>query len=219
MSKPHWDRSGLTTAEQEAALSVLELLTHRCPVAVPQQLQRLMELTCAPSDARSLPRILASLQRSGLMQRREMMAQPLLPLTQPLIDWFPGAPLPPVARVAWQLRRRWNQKVFRCDVIHATPVARQMMCGTCCPTLSAPGKLTHDLHLTEVYLRHLARQQDFVWQHEQELSLLGWLQEYARLPDALVDGVAVDVGGKYSAAKLKDLHRCYRHRELPYQLW
>jgi hypothetical protein len=219
MSTHRWDRSGLTTVEQDAALHVLELLTHRCPVAVPQQLQRLVELTCDQRDSCSLERILASLKCSGLIVQREMMAQPLLPLHQPLIDWLPGAPMPPVARVAWQLRRRWNQKIFRCDVIHATAAARQMQCGTCFTSLSAPGKLTHDLHLTEVYLTHLARQRDFVWQHEQELTMLGWLQEYARLPDALVDGVAVDVGGKYSAAKLKDLHRCYRHRELPYQLW
>ena len=80
-------------------------------------------------------------------------------------------------------------------------------------------ELSHDAHVTQIFLTHYFGASDVSWTIEDQLD---WSLD--KRPDALVchaggTPVAIDFGGAYPAHKLVSAHKEYSHANLAYQIW
>ena len=82
--------------------------------------------------------------------------------------------------------------------------------------------MTHDLHVSEVFLRYRSMGRQHEWCSEDQLAK-GW--PIRERPDAvLVDDDrdivrAVEYGGDYSAERLAELHSGFSSVGLNYEIW
>lgn len=177
------------------------------------------------SSRRVAKRILHALVGQGLLRFEEVPARPLLHLESPLVTWRPGLPAPEFGPLAWSLEKRWQEPLRPTRVFFAGPAAVRTYGGCMKGHLSNIAQVSHDLHVTEVYLGFLEREPEIAaaWVSEDELGESR--KKFEKQPDAVLYGrdgkprVAVEFGGLYGVDKLTAFHVDMERRALPYELW
>lgn len=202
--------------------AVLDALTRRVRVLTLEQLARVWWR----GDHRAARSRLRELERAGWVRSLDLLAHPILELVEPAASWSPSRPAPIFTELAHRLGSRWKlpPRVHRAVVATTEAGVRLAGHGGRVPR---PAEASHDIHLTEVYLRLLRADPDLAktWLSEEEL----YSQGYGRgtnLPDAMVlapgNGAVptvIEFGGAYRASKLEQFHRFCQRRSLPYEVW
>jgi hypothetical protein len=158
----------------------------------------------------------------GWLRRHAVKAEPELPLEAPIFTWRPGEGAPPFGVLAHRIRSRWQGRPRQAVVYLSTPRAATVF-GGIAPTVK-PQNVTHDLHVTTLYLRLLvATPADAsAWLLE---DFLAPEREDQVLPDAVLrdpggrDRLVIEFAGKYPAERLARFHADCNARDLPYELW
>ena len=131
---------------------------------------------------------------------------PLIDLAKPLVVWEPGDSLPEFERAAWRLARRWKAACRETVVYVATPRGAGAVRRTRPRRIKSAGQVTHDLHVTLLYLQFLTcnPQSAARWVGEDAIPV----KPGVKVPDALlVDDAghplrAIEFGGSYPARRL-----------------
>lgn len=164
-------------------------------------------------------RLLRVLTEEGLLEADSVHAVPPGGLSDALIVWHPGEPAPRFGSLSHAARRRAGRETHRLTVYRATSCAARLFGGS--PPEHCRFKATHDLLLTEVYLRHRQR------------SSAPWLRgdlycsRMPRVPDAFLlrdrtirdIDYAIEVLGCYSSRRIRGFHEFCESQDLKYQLW
>lgn len=173
--------------------------------------------------ARHAARRLLALEAAGLIEQHSMPARPELLLAQPLVNWQPGTEPPDFDNLAYTLEIRWKAPAVPTDIVIASRAAGNWMGGSG-GRLPRRSEVSHDLTLARLYLAWRLRgpRAGRRWISESSLRQEGFGED-DRLPDAIVeeDGrrCVIELGGAYSAAKLRDFHEFCLENEWPYELW
>ncbi len=158
-----------------------------------------------------------------LLEERPILAEPFIALSQPIVVWIPGDQEPDHHSTAWQLQRRWTETARQTLVFIATSFAADTLGGVA-PRLPTLGQETHDLHVSEVYLRLRRERPELAdrWLGE-EIVRPTRIDE--KLPDALIVDAqghparVIEFGGRYDHKRVCAFHEDCAARGLPYELW
>jgi len=150
-------------------------------------------------------------------------AHPERDLKKPLWRWKPGEPEPPYGLLSYEARIRWTEALKPTTVYTASERSAQIYAGRG-GRLSHPLQVTHDLHVSAIYLRLLK---------ENPAEAAGWVSDNVlaplrrgkKLPDAEIhdaDGRTVKViefAGSYPPERIRKVHEDCARRNVPYELW
>ena len=195
----------------------LEALTRRVRLFTTCQVGR-YSFTHTRRPNRSATAWLKRKEAEGLILLTELMLSPMIDVSEPLLDYFPGSASPDFDALAWQTRSRWKLPPQRAIVATATKKAKAFLGGSLGGRNVRIREATHDAHCAEIYLNLLERdsQAAAAWVPEDSISRL----ETGFVPDAIIqqaETILVEFAGSYSAAKLRTLHA--RYRTYRYQLY
>jgi len=166
-----------------------------------------------------------TLRDTNQVLETSVAASPLLELTAPLVTWKPGQPAPDHAAVARRLAARWPEVPARPTAVFSASEPTNSLYGG--PRTVRPihiAQVDHDLHVGEVYLLFLRMHPEIApcWVGEDVRPKSGYR---LKDPDAVLefDGGklihAVEFGGKYNAARVRDFHNDCAKRQRSYELW
>ena len=152
-----------------------------------------------------------------------LRAHPELPLHRPIWTWKPGDPEPPLGVVSYRLRNRWNCPLELVTIYTASDKAARI-CAGAGGYPSHPLHITHDLHLSSIYIGLLQRNpvEAKAWVSERALAPL---RRGHKLPDAEVQDAAgrtvkvIEFGGSYPPERVLKVHQDCERRQVPYELW
>lgn len=176
------------------------------------------------SAKKNAGRRLKELCQRRLITRLEVQARPLLPLYKPLVSWCPGKSPCDFSALSWQLEKRWQLAPVQTSVFVANSYLVNRLGGVATGSLHNLAAISHDLHVSEVYLclyrntPELAR----LWVGE---DMLAPTRERQKLPDAILydpqgkPQLVIEFGGAYSTDRLKAFHEDCEQRNLPYEIW
>lgn len=201
--------------------AVKELLTGKVRVVTDRQLARYL-FAGNLYPLRSARDLLHALKAKGDAEANRHVLNQELPLRDYVSRWEPGDPPPHHDRLAWQIRSRWNGPSERVLVARATKKARILTGGLVGERPLRADEITHDVHVTALYLKFHAENPERAasWVHEDELLREGGARDASIIPDALVVGpTAIEFAGRYSAAKLASIHRRLSQQQLAYEIW
>ena len=166
---------------------------------------------------------LAELQHAGLIKALQVHTDKMLPLDTPVATWAPGEPDPQYGAVAYELQHRWSQDAPRLTRVYVATRKAANQYGGVGGRLKFPDQATHDLHLSELYLRFRQSNRDLAnrWINEDLRPKAGFKQKD---PDILIQddahsGLAIEFGGRYDARRIRDFHRDCAARERRWQIW
>ena len=202
-------------------VEIVWALTHLVRVFLLWQLARTW-WSQSPDPARACRRWIMRREQDGLLRVIHGSAIELN-LKTPLVSWQPGDELPKFSQIEYQLRYRWRQPLVPAMCITATPKASRQLGGYISPVRDL--EVVHDVNVAAVWLRlretdpQLARR----WISDDELYARG----YGRgdtLPDAVIQArgrtrKVIELAGKYSVTRLREIHDFAARRKLPYELW
>lgn len=163
------------------------------------------------------------LETRRLVECFSMVARPLGDLNGPIRCWRPGQPLPDFGQLSHQVCRRWSAPATPMRCVIATRAAGVWLGGSG-GRRPRRSEISHDLVLASVYFawRRCAGNDAASWLSEARLRRLGFGDE-ARLPDAMIETngrrTVIEVGGVYTAVKLREFHDFCAGRRLAYELW
>lgn len=166
---------------------------------------------------------LAKLTERDLITATTALARPELQLTQPVVTWTPNRPVPAFDAVAYALQSRWVAALRPTRIYVATKAAANAFGGHG-GRLSHPMQVSHDLHISTVYLRfRLADPATAAcWISEQRLVQFRRLQ---KLPDAAIGEspesprLVIEFGNGYDADRLRAFHADCAERSIGYEIW
>ena len=180
----------------------------------------------AADPAPAARRRLAKLAAVDLVNVVRVAAAPLPPLDGPVVTWAPGEPTPDCGAAAHRLRTRWRDAGPRAtDVYTAGKSAAGVYGGAAAGKLKTGYQATHDLGVSEMYLR-LVRESPADaarWVGEDRLA-----PHYrgGKLPDAALTDrpdarpkLVLEFGGAYDKRRVAAFHRFCADRRLPYEVW
>lgn len=201
---------------------ILEALTRRVRlITVDQAADTWWWLTVRPRT--NAKKCLRKLERQGLVEFITIMAMPEIDLGKPVFEWHPGNPPPKFGPIAYRLRTRWNAPLVPTEAVIATIKAKRLYGGYIGGRKPRRSEATHDVHLTQVYLRLRRTNPEFAaqWVSDAQQYAEGGGKN-ARLPDAVIrEGTSVhmliEFAGAYSKQKLEAFHG--QAKRYPYQLW
>lgn len=172
---------------------------------------------------RSAARRLRALAAGGWLIGERLLARPLLPLDVPLFVWEPGDPAPDFGNLSWRAQSRWTEPARPTFVWHAAPRAAARFGGHAREHVKNLCQVTHDLHVSEIYLR-LVRRVDpsAAWWVGEDSAPPGLVGKF--VPDALLlrGGRlmrAIEFGGAYPPERFAKFHRHSELLGLPYHLF
>ena len=165
----------------------------------------------------------AQLVDADLLRSEAALAHPLLLLDQPLFAWRPTDEAPPFARLSWRLQSRRTAHPVHSRVYYCSPRDVTLLGTPSAGKLKNLCQVTHDLHVSQIYLAYRRRWPDLV---------VDWVGEEAyraqlageKIPDALLVSQgqtyrAVEFGGRYPPTRLASLHADFARHQLPYEIW
>ncbi len=165
---------------------------------------------------------LRRLASEGWLHLQTALARPIQPLGGPLIAWRPGQRRPDLPSVARRLHRRARAEARPVEVVCAAPRGVIRFASGRAPSTKS-AQLTHDLHVSEVYLHYRRRGlPEGGWASEDRLPPEWPLRQR---PDALLHNAArewiraIEYGGDYPAARLRELHEGFARIGLAYEIW
>lgn len=155
----------------------------------------------------------------------EVIARPILSLTNPIVIWKPGQPAPDFGQLAYFFQQRLRRIPARMIKVYvASERTAAMFGGRSLGELSHPTQAGHDLGVTAIWMNlskcnpEKARQ----WVGEDRMTglVLGEKRPDAFLvrPDGHVESV-VEFGGDYDRRRVEEFHRHCEERNLSYELW
>ncbi len=158
------------------------------------------------------------LQDAQLICRRIVEAHPIVPLNQPLLAWSPGNPEPTqttLVQTAFISNCRWLKDESPVEVFCSSPLAARLFGSFGNAGRIKPCEATHDLHLSEVFIRYLTKTPTLArkWIGERALPKIGFLFKGMKDPDAfLIDqnrkaSRIVEFSGRYSIDHLRAFHQ------------
>ena len=143
----------------------------------------------------------------------------------PVLSWRPGDPDPEFGAVAYRLQARWTEPPKDTAMVIATLQAAKRMAGHG-GRRPRPAETTHDIHLAQIYLRLLQAndKRARLWVSEAARAGRGGRRgRSAKLPDVLIGRpgkfLALEFGGEYDKARLREFHAHCQQLELPYEVW
>lgn len=157
----------------------------------------------------------------GLVHVRRVLARPLAILEAPIAVWKPGMATPPFEQLVRQLHDRARVPAQLVTVIFASQRTVVMFASGKRPTIKLT-QITHDLHVSELYLHYRSLGRSHEWLSEDRLPPSWPLRER---PDAVLRDDqgritrALEYGGDYPVARIEELHRGLARIGLAYELW
>ncbi len=176
-------------------------------------------------DIANTRRRMSQLRTCGLIERVELRARSLPPLSQPLIAWQPGQPTPEFGRVAHVCRSRWRKRhIQSCTAYLATAVASRQFGGCVRGEVKRETQATHDLGVSQIWLQLDLQSAELAdsWRGE---DVMAHTRRGEKLPDGFIvdaHGVTrcvIEFGGAYDESRVREFHEDCASRPLPYQLW
>jgi hypothetical protein len=171
-------------------------------------------------------RRLSQLANAGYVRTLIVHVSPLLDLGEPLYVWCEGRPVPDFGSLAWRLQSRWPETAPQpTEVIVAAPAANNQFGGPVSRPRFTSHHATHDLHVSELFLR---------FRETRSEDVAGWLGEDIRPksgyrlkdPDVLIETgsgrrpLVIEFGGRsYEATHLRAFHEDCAARGRNYELW
>jgi hypothetical protein len=164
------------------------------------------------------------LLESKLLVREQAFARPLLALEKPLFKWKPGEGSPDYQKLSHQLQSRWVEEPRLTCVYLLSKRAANIFGGTAPGRIKNPSQVTHDLHLTEMFLRLVKEEPKLAeaWAGE---DIVAPTREHQKLPDAIILDVqgkprlVMEFGGAYPPHRVQAFHEDCQARGLPYEMW
>ena len=177
--------------------------------------------TSAVASAR---RRLIQLGDAGFVELTRVRGDPMLELSAPVCTWSPGERDPDFRAVSRTLRDRWPEaQPSHYTVYLATQATNNRLGGPERRKPTFSDQISHDLHVSEIYIRLLRADPGAAaaWLGEDVLGKAGYK---LKDPDAIIrreDGseLAIEFGGRYDPERVQDLHVDCAKRGRPYELW
>jgi hypothetical protein len=177
----------------------------------------------SPAARATGKRHLDSLVAQDALLRLVLRAHPELPLAEPVWTWKPGEPEPPFGVISYQLRKRWTRPLVPTSVYVASTQSARRYAGSG-GRLAHPLQVTHDLHVSAIYLRLLLTDppQAQRWVSE---DVLAPLLRRKKIPDAELRDQegrttkVIEFGGSYPPERIRLVHEDCERRQVPYELW
>ncbi|MFO0887923.1 MAG: hypothetical protein U0790_02130 [Isosphaeraceae bacterium] len=169
-------------------------------------------------------RRLGELVSRELLEKVQVVSHPLLELAAPIVAWRPGMPAPDAGEISHRLISRWQAEPREMTVYLAGRKAIALFGASALGEIKNRYQVTHDLHVSEVYLyfRRTAPELARAWVGEE---ILAPSRKDQKLPDAILHDaegrprLVVEFGGKYPARRVAAFHGDCEIRGLPYELW
>jgi len=174
-------------------------------------------------------RRLHELIEEKLLVRERAFARPMLTLSEPIFLWKPGKTGPDYEKLSYQLQSRWTSQSGSTEpravtVYFASHRAAHVLGGHAVGRIKNPSQVTHDLHLSELYLKILREDPNLAkaWAGEEVIAPT---RVHQKLPDAiLLDSkglprLVMEFGGAYPPDRVKAFHEDCEMRGLPYDMW
>ena len=196
-----------------AKTNLLELLATRVRVLCPNQVARLRFSHTKQPELMATQWLLRQ-REAGLLDLRTTMAHPIIDVRTPLLTYIPGDPEPGFTDLARRIRKRWTGPLIRTPIATATTLTKRRFGGVLGTRRIREREVTHDLHVSEIYLSllkatpHIAKHwepDDLIAQRRDE-RFLGFV------PDAMIvlpEPTLIEFTGSYSARKLRAIHANY----------
>ncbi len=205
------------TNRDEELLSTLSLKIH---LASLEQIASAWWAEATAPDRQARER-LRKLEADDWLLRKRVNIHPLLGLVSPVVRWSPLDAAPDFGAVAYQLQKRWTEKLELITVYIASRKTANHF-GGFGGKFKHRNQLTHDLHLADVYFSMVYRDRSLAtkWSGEEERFSDG-----EKLPDAvLLDSKGrvtevIEFGGRYDRRRVEAFHHYCEVRRFPYQLW
>lgn len=187
--------------------------------------QAIVALGIPAEDESAFVRRLNRVARRRLLARHRVSVALFQP-EAPLVDWLPGMPEPAWHSISWQLQRRSSlTRTARVWVMWATREAVALVGGVG-GQLRQPMQLQHDLGVTAVYVvRQAQASMDETWVGEDAFRTLVGSPKRSKIPDALIVDRdykvqrVIEFGGLYGPKRLKNFHRYWARKHIPYEIW
>ena len=176
------------------------------------------------SPSAAARRRMNQLRDAGYVQASHVVAEPSLELRAPLVAWAPGQPDPDCLAVSHTLCTRWPDCPSSSTTVYrATQMTNNRLGGPARIKPLSDDQITHDLHVSSVFLHFLRTTPELAdcWLGEDVLGLAGYR---LKDPDAIVrhpDGseLVIEFGGRYGVERVRDFHDDCVKRGRAYQLW
>ena len=177
-----------------------------------------------PAGRTNAKRRVRDLLDSKLLLREQAFSRPLLPLQAPVFRWKPGQPVPNYDQLSYKLQSRWVEALRRTTVYFASGRAANILGGQVPGRIKNASHVTHDLHVSELYLKLLREEPKLAlaWSGEDEIAPTRVNQ---KLPDAILydskkqPRIVLEFGGAYPPDRLRAFHEDCAARGLPYEMW
>lgn len=207
----------------EKSREILVTLTHKVRYLSAAQISETW-WSDTESGKRQARKKILELCRSGLVEQRAILSHPMLPLSGPVIEWEPRFEAPHFGRAAYQLQSRWKDPERQQTIYFATKVAVKRFGGVAGGLVLAH-QVTHDLHVTQMYLSVLSRNPELAERWTPEFLLKPFLPKFSKTPDAaFLDsdreiGRILEFGGRYDARRVARFHEYCAKYKYAYELW
>lgn len=182
------------------------------------QISQLARLTGRSEDA--IERRIKDLLELGALEQRIVNAHPLLRQDGALFKWNIGDAPPSFQVLSYRCRVRFCEAIRPTAVFIASPAALRLFGGKPRKGLKHPLQATHDLHVTNIYLRLLESSPERAknWISE---DLLERPKPGDKHPDAMIAGnppCVIDFIN-YGPGSIEKIHLHCERRGLAYELW
>lgn len=166
-------------------------------------------------DVADAEECIAGLARAGLVVRQVVEAHPLLSLSKPLLSWTPGTREPSASdfwAVSELARSRMSKPHEVMEIVIASPRAARLFGAFLRPGRLKHCEISHDLQLSQVFLRYRSLGRADGWAGEAAFPKLGLEIRFAKDPDAFLvaaNGMArrvIEFSGNYEADHLIKFH-------------
>ncbi|HRK35092.1 MAG TPA: hypothetical protein PLJ47_10905 [Candidatus Hydrogenedentes bacterium] len=200
---------------------ILRTLTHRVRYLSADQLTRGWWKP-GRSGTVGMRRTVRSLIARKLLAAQRLPVEPEIDLRQPILTWLPDDPDPEPGPISRLLQNRWTAHASSTTIVFATWTAARLF-GGYGGGIKNSLQVTHDLHLSQIYLKLRAADPDAAARWETED-----VREHTRhekVPDVYVRDAegeverVIEFGGKYDAARVWKFHAFCADRRYPYELW
>lgn len=168
--------------------------------------------------------VIKKMSDEGWLKLQQAVSRPVTALERPLVVWSPGATQANFTRLSRRLHTRASEPAEIISVVFATEKANRIFGVGKLATVKLT-QMTHDLHVTEIYLNYRRRGLAERWIGEDRFP--GWWPIDVR-PDAALQNRlggltrAIEYGGDYSSERLHELHTAlsgFGGVGLSYEIW
>ena len=199
---------------------IVRTLTNKVRVLAVQQAARVWWSDTRWGRSRAKQTLL-ELAIEDLLRVRRVLSRPIRRLAEPLAAWHVGSQTPDFASLVRLLHRRAMVPAKMLSVVFATEKSFALFSSHRVATIKLT-QMTHDLHVSEVFLHYRDHGLAEAWLSEDQLPADWPMRER---PDAVLLNWrktivhAIEYGGDYPIERLLELHNGLATAELSYEIW